>query len=122
MCGVGHRGSGPLAGKYGIQQLSLGAVCERALALCAGPLRKRWRRSAELPSATSGAQAAKVPAGLGCDICFVALYLLSGVMELVIRQREAKKEAGNLGDPVGSGQFTEDSATRNSAKGAWRCL
>jgi hypothetical protein len=69
----------------------------------------------------------EVPAILCCDICsgaysFVALYLLSGVMELVIWQRKAKKEAGNLGDPVGSGQFTEDSATRNSAKGAWRCL
>jgi hypothetical protein len=43
-------------------------------------------------------------------------------MELAIWQHNAKKEAGNFGDPDGFGQHTVDSATRNSAKGAWRCL
>jgi hypothetical protein len=29
-------------------------------------------------------------------------------------KQDAKKEAGDFGDPVGFGQNTEDSATRNS--------
>ena len=39
---------------------------------------------------------------------FVALCVRSGVMELAIWQQDAKKEAGNFGDPVGFGQYTED--------------
>jgi hypothetical protein len=32
---------------------------------------------------------------------FIALFVLSGVMELALWQQDAKKEAGNFGDPVG---------------------
>jgi hypothetical protein len=38
---------------------------------------------------------------------FVALYGLSGVMELAIWQQHAKKEAGNFGDPGGFSQYTD---------------
>jgi hypothetical protein len=55
-----------------------------------------------------------VPAGLSAMTSapgtygFVALFVLSGVMELAIWQQDAKKEAGNFGDPVGFGQYIED--------------
>ena len=49
---------------------------------------------------------------------FVALFVLSGVMELAIWQQDAKKEAGNFGDPVGFGRTPKTCATRNLAMGA----
>ena len=48
---------------------------------------------------------------------FVALVVLSGVMELVIWQQDAKKEAGNFGDPVGFGQYTEDMRNKERTNG-----
>jgi hypothetical protein len=43
----------------------------------------------------------------------VALYVLSGDMGLATWQHAATNEAGDFGDPVGFGQYTEDSSTRN---------
>jgi hypothetical protein len=49
---------------------------------------------------------------------FIALFVLSGVMELALWQQDAKKEAGNFGDPVGFGRTPKTCATRNLAMGA----
>jgi hypothetical protein len=43
----------------------------------------------------------------------VALYVLTGDMVLATWQHDATNEAGDFGDPVGFGQYTEDSSTRN---------
>jgi light-harvesting complex I chlorophyll a/b binding protein 1 len=55
-----------------------------------------------------------VPAGLGAVTAapgtygFIALFVISGVMELAIWTQDANKEAGNFGDPVGLGQYNEE--------------
>ncbi|CAE7601144.1 RNF25 [Symbiodinium natans] len=55
-----------------------------------------------------------VPAGLGAlttapgSYGFVALFLLSGAMELGVWTQDPSKEAGDFGDPLGLGQFNEE--------------
>jgi hypothetical protein len=44
---------------------------------------------------------------------FVALHVLSGVVEFAIWQHDATKNADDFGNPVSFGQYTEDSATRS---------
>jgi hypothetical protein len=56
----------------------------------------------------------KVPAGLGAVTTapgtygFVALFLLSGALELAVWTQDPKKEPGNFGDPLGLGMYDED--------------
>mmetsp|Transcript_58425 Transcript_58425/g.139092 ORF Transcript_58425/g.139092 Transcript_58425/m.139092 type:complete len:198 (-) Transcript_58425:120-713(-) len=55
-----------------------------------------------------------VPAGLGAVTTapgtygFVALFLLSGAMELGVWTQDPSKEAGDFGDPLGLGQYNEE--------------
>jgi len=56
----------------------------------------------------------KVPAGVGAlnmapgSYGFVALFLLSGALELGVWTQDPNQEAGNFGDPLGLGQYSED--------------
>merc|ERR1712187_830243 len=55
-----------------------------------------------------------VPAGLGAVTTapgtygFVALFLLSGALELAVWTQDPSKEAGDFGDPLGLGMYDED--------------
>mmetsp|Transcript_62137 Transcript_62137/g.138732 ORF Transcript_62137/g.138732 Transcript_62137/m.138732 type:complete len:458 (-) Transcript_62137:218-1591(-) len=55
-----------------------------------------------------------VPAGFGAVTTapgtygFIALFLLSGAMELGVWTQDPSKEAGDFGDPLGLGQYNEE--------------
>jgi light-harvesting complex I chlorophyll a/b binding protein 1 len=55
-----------------------------------------------------------VPGGMGAVTAapgtygFVALFLVSGALELLVWKEEAGKEAGDFGDPAGLGQYTPE--------------
>merc|ERR1719201_3146998 len=65
----------------------------------------------------------KVPNGLGAVTTapgaygFVALFLLSGVMELGVWTEDSKKEVGNFGDPVGLGMYDDEMRNRELNNG-----
>jgi len=55
-----------------------------------------------------------VPSGMGAVTTapgtygFVALFLVSGALELLVWKEDPAKEAGNFGDPVGLGQYNPE--------------
>ena len=55
-----------------------------------------------------------VPSGLAASITapgsygFVALFAVAGILELGAWTESADKEPGNFGDPVGFGQYTQE--------------
>merc|ERR1719443_1719626 len=65
----------------------------------------------------------KVPSGLGAVTTapgvygFVALFLLSGVMEMGFWTEDPKKEVGNFGDPVGLGMYDDEMRNRELNNG-----
>merc|ERR1719439_396215 len=65
----------------------------------------------------------KVPAGLAAVTTapgtygFAALFILSGVMELVVWTQDPKKEVGDFGDPVGLGMYDLDMRNRELNNG-----
>merc|ERR1719387_2011400 len=65
----------------------------------------------------------KVPNSLGAvptapgAYGFVALFVLSGVMELGVWTEDPKKEVGNFGDPVGLGMYDDEMRNRELNNG-----
>jgi len=64
-----------------------------------------------------------VPAGMGAVTTapgtygFVALFLLSGAMELAVWTQDPSKEPGNFGDPVGLGMYDDEMRAREINNG-----
>merc|ERR1719201_3234729 len=65
----------------------------------------------------------KVPSGLGAVTTapgaygFVALFVLSGVMELGVWTEDPRKEVGNFSDPVGLGMYDDEMRNRELNNG-----
>jgi len=64
-----------------------------------------------------------VPAGLGAVTTapgtygFVALFLVSGALELAVWTQDPNKEVGDFGDPLGLGQYDSEWRNRELANG-----
>ena len=70
-----------------------------------------------------------MPAGLSCVVTapagygFATLFLASGVLEFTLFEQQGNKEPGNFGDPVGLGDYSTDSCSRelDNVQGAGCC-